>query len=141
MPAPSQQRSIHTELLFNLVFLASAAMMVVGVSTLMLSRLDPDRAFAAMLVLWAGGTAVFSGFGAYLVRHAVLDPLGRLRSLADRAAAGQPAGSAEPLGTREFDELSDRMQEMAEQLLQAHPSEGWRFDQDDSWVAQAGRGA
>ena len=141
MPAPSQQRSIHTELLFNLVFLASAAMMVVGVTTLMLSRLDPDRAFAAMLVLWAGGTAVFSGFGAYLVRHAVLDPLGRLRSLADQATTGRPAGTTESLGTREFEELSHRMQQMAEQLQQAQPSEGWRLDRDDSWAAQAGRGA
>jgi len=141
MPAPSHQRSIHTELLFNLVFLASAAMLVVGVTTLTLSRLDPDRALPAMLVLWAGGTAVFLGFGAYLVRHAVLEPLGRLRSLADQATAGRPAESVRPLGTCEFDELSHRMQEMAEQLLQAQPSEGWSSDQEDSWAAQAGRGA
>ena len=141
MPARNRHRSIHTELLFNLAFLASAGMLVVGLTALTLSRFDPDRALPALLVLWGAATAVFLGFGAYLVRHTVLEPLGRLQAVADSAANGEATRHAEAFGTREFDDLGQRMQHLAEQLLEGPPREGWETENEGSWAAQAGRGA
>ncbi len=133
-------RSIHTELLFNLVFLASAAILIVGVAALVLSRLDGPRAFPAMIVLWVGSTVVFLGFGAYLVRRAVLEPLNRLNGLAEEIAAGHATGTRLPLGTREFDQLGLRMQEMAEQLLEARGQNAASLEDGASWAGYAGRG-
>ncbi|NNG15844.1 MAG: HAMP domain-containing protein [Gemmatimonadales bacterium] len=133
-------RSIHTELLFNLVFLASAAILIVGVTTLVISRVDSSRAFPAMVVLWVGSTAVFLGFGAYLVRRAVLDPLNRLHGLAEQMAAGSATAPCPPFGTREFDQLGLRMQEMAEQLLEAGGQNAASLEEGASWAGHAGRG-
>ena len=140
MPMRNHPRSIHTELLFNLVFLASAAILSVGVTTLVLSRLDGPRAFPAMIVLWVGSTAVFLGFGAYLVRRAVLEPLNRLHGLAEEMAAGRATEACLPLGTREFDQLGLQMQEMAEQLLEAGDQNAARLEEDASWAGYPGRG-
>ena len=134
MSTRSHPRSIHTELLFNLVFLASAAILVVGVTTLVLSRLDSPRTFPAMIALWVGSTAVFLGFGAYLVRRAVLEPLSRLRGLAEDMAAGRATRARPALGTREFDQLGVRMQEMAEQLLESGGQNEASLEEGASWA-------
>jgi hypothetical protein len=126
--------------LFNLVFLASAAILLVGVTTLVISRLDGPRAFPAMIVLWVGTTAVFLGFGAYLVRRAVLEPLDRLHGLAEEMVAGRATEVRLPLGTREFDQLGLRMQEMAEQLLEAGTQNAASLEGGASWADYAGRG-
>lgn len=140
MPRPNHPRSIHTELLYNLVFLASAAILIVGVTTLVMSRIDAPRAFPAMIVLWVGTTAVFLGFGAYLVRRAVLEPLNQLHGLADEMTARRAPEVRPPLGTREFDQLGLRMQEMAEQLLEAGSQNAASLDEGASLAGYAGRG-
>jgi nitrate/nitrite-specific signal transduction histidine kinase len=140
MPRHNQRRSVHTELLFNLVFLASAAILLVGLMTLVISRLDGPRAFPAMIVLWVSTTAVFLGFGAYLVRRAVLEPLNRLHGLAEDLKAGRATEVRLPLGTREFDQLGLRMQEMAEQLLEAGSQNAASLDGGASWAGYAGQG-
>lgn len=139
MPRRNCARSVHTELLFNLVFLASAAILLVGVATLVLSQLDGPRAFPAMIALWVGSTAVLLAFGAYLVRRAVLEPISRLRGLAEDMAAGRLHETRLPPGTREFDQLGRRMQEMAEQLLEAGDQSAARREEGASWVGNADR--
>ena len=140
MPRHDHPRSIHTELLYNLVFLASAAILIVGVTTLVMSRIDGPRAFPAMIVLWVSTTAVLLGFGTYLVRRAVLEPLTRLHGLADEMTARRAPEGRLPLGTREFDQLGLRMQEMAEQLLEAGSQNAASLDDGASWAGYAGRG-
>ena len=50
-------RSLRTELLFNLAFLTSAAVILASLTTLLVATLDPDAAVWALGILWAASTA------------------------------------------------------------------------------------
>jgi two-component system, NtrC family, sensor kinase len=110
-------RSLRTELLFNLAFLTSAAVILAGMTTLLVATLDPDAAVWALGILWAASTALFVLFGRHLVHRLVLRPLAELSNEADRLATGQLTGPPAGFETRELAHLSDRFQSMAEQLL------------------------
>src|SRR5438034_6918486 len=66
--------SLRTELLFNLAFLAAAALLL-GVGTVLLvAALAPDRALPFILTTVALDVVVFIFFGRYLVSRLVLRP-------------------------------------------------------------------
>ena len=115
---PSPRRSLRTELLVNLGFVTSAAVILVGLNTVLLLGGSLDEAWQPMVVLWLTSTTVFVLFGWYLVHRVVLGPLDRLSG----EAASRPGEiPAQPPAheTRELGQLADRYRAMAEELLDA----------------------
>ena len=110
-------RSLRTELLFNLAFLTSAAVVLAGLTTLLVASLDPDAAVWALGILWASSTLLFVLFGRHLVQRLVLSPLRDLSAEADRLAGGELSVPPRTFETRELAHLADRFHSMAEQLL------------------------
>jgi signal transduction histidine kinase len=109
-------RSLRTELLVSLGFVTSAAVLLVGLTTLVLLGGNLREALWPLIGLWAGNTVVFVLFGVYLVRRLVIRPIEVLTAEADvLAAGGQPPGTA--YETRELSDLSARYREMADELL------------------------
>ena len=112
-------RSLRTELLVNLGFVTSAAVLLVGLTTVLLLGGDVREAVWPLVGLWVGNTVVFVLFGAYVVQRLVARPLQVLVAEADvLAEGGQPAPAA--YETRELAELSARYRAMAEELLDVH---------------------
>jgi signal transduction histidine kinase len=110
---------LRTELLVSLGFVTSAAVIVVGVTTVVLYGGDVRETLWPLVVLWLGSTAVFVLFGAYLVHRAVVRPLTVLAAEADDLAAGTVPGAGPVYETAELDRLSARYRAMAEDLLDA----------------------
>jgi hypothetical protein len=116
MPGPP--RSLRTELLVNLGFVTSAAVILVGLTTVVLAGGDLDATLRPLVVLWVASTVVFVLFGAYVVRRLVIAPLQRLSAEADLLAAGGLEASP-GYQSRELVHLSNRYRAMAESLLDA----------------------
>jgi two-component system NtrC family sensor kinase len=110
-------RSLRTELLFNLAFLTSAAVVLASLTTLLVASLDPDAAVWTLWILWAASTVLFVLFGRHLVQRLVLRPLSELSAEADRLASGDISSPPQSFETRELAHLADRFHSMAEQLL------------------------
>ena len=116
---PSPRRSLGTELLVSLGFVTSAAVLLVGLTTVVLVGGDVHELAWPLLGLWIGNTVVFVLFGGYVVHRLVLRPLRQLTAEADTlAAGGQPADAA--YETRELADLSGRYRAMADELLDVH---------------------
>ena len=113
------RRSLRTELLVSLGFVTSAAVLLVGLTTVLLLGGDVREAFWPLIGLWVGNTVVFVLFGAYVVHRLVVRPLHVLAAEADLLAAG---GRPETAGyeTSELDDLSAHYRAMAEELLDVH---------------------
>lgn len=116
-PPGGPLRSLRTELLFNLAFLTSAAVVLASLTTLLVATLDPDAAVWTLWILWAASTLLFVLFGRHLVQRLVLRPLSELSAEADRLANGELSAPARPFETRELAHLAERFHSMAEQLL------------------------
>ncbi|HLS47114.1 MAG TPA: HAMP domain-containing sensor histidine kinase [Gemmatimonadales bacterium] len=118
-PAP---RPLSDQLLVQLVFLASAAVLLVGLITLLLAGADPGTLIVPLGAFWLGSTLVFVLFGIHVTRRHVLVPLETLAAEAEALAAADP-GTALPAPrtyeSREFLHLADRYRAMAEGLLDA----------------------
>ncbi|HEU5048773.1 MAG TPA: HAMP domain-containing sensor histidine kinase [Gemmatimonadales bacterium] len=115
-------RSLRDQLLVQLVFLASAAVLMVGLITLILTGADPGTILVPLGAFWLGSTVVFVLFGIHVVRRDVLVPLETLASEAETlATADRAAALPEPerYESREFLHLADRYRAMAEGLLDA----------------------
>jgi signal transduction histidine kinase len=113
------RRSLRTELLVSLGFVTSAAVLLVGLTTVLLLGGDVHEAAWPLVALWVGSTAVFALFAAYVVHRLVIRPLRILAAEAEVLAAGsQP----QPVvyETREFAALAARYRAMAEELLDVH---------------------
>jgi len=115
---PEPRRSLRTELLVNLGFVTSSAVILVGLTTVILAGGEFDSTLRPLLILWLASTVIFVLFGAYVVRRLVLAPLQRLSAEADLLAAG---GQAMQTGfeSRELAHLSNRYRAMAESLIDA----------------------
>ena len=113
-----RRRSLPTELLVNLGFVTSAAVILVGLTTAILAGDDLDVTLRPLLALWVGSTVVFVLFGAYVVRRVVVTPLQRLSAEADTLAGGR-LDERTDYETVEFTHLSRRYRAMAESLLDA----------------------
>lgn len=110
--------SLYTQLLAELGFLASAAILIVTLSTLLLVMLDPGRSTWAFLALWAGSSLVFLAFLAFRLRRLVVQPLDRLGEHTERLAAGDET-PVPPFETVELEQLRDRFTHMTAELLDA----------------------
>jgi signal transduction histidine kinase len=114
-----QRRSLRTELLVSLGFVTSSAVILVGLTTVLLNGGDVRQTLWPLVSLWVGSTAVFVLFGAYLVHRSVVRPLGVLAAEADRLAVGALPSPPPVYETAELDQLSARYRAMAEDLLDA----------------------
>jgi signal transduction histidine kinase len=114
-----RRRSLRTELLVNLGFVTSAAVILVGLNTVLLLGGDLREAWWPLVVLWLGSTLVFVLFGGYLVHRLVVRPLRQLAAEADTLARGTVPADPPGYETRELGELADRYRAMAEELLDA----------------------
>jgi hypothetical protein len=115
----SRQRiSLGTALLLELGFVTSAAVAMVGLTTLLITGSGWRETLEALLALWLGSTLVFVLFGAYAVHRLVVGPLGRLTAEADALAVGEFPAHA-PQETAELELLAARYRAMAENLLDA----------------------
>jgi two-component system NtrC family sensor kinase len=110
-------RSLRTELLVSLGFVTSAAVILVGLTTLVLTGGDLRETIRPLAALWLGSTAVFVLFGVYVVHRLVIRPLQRLTLEADALAAGKLSASQAGYGSVELDRLAERYRAMAEDLL------------------------
>lgn len=110
--------SLYTQLLAELGFLASAAILIVTLSTLLLVMLDPSGSTWAFLALWAGSSLVFLAFLAVRLRRLVVRPLDLLGEHTERLAAGDET-PVPPFETIELEELRDRFTNMTAELLDA----------------------
>jgi two-component system, NtrC family, sensor kinase len=109
--------SLRTELLVNLGSVTSAAVILVGVNTVLLLGGDLREAWWPLAILWASSTLVFVCFGWYLVHRLVIRPLRQLAAEADTLAGGRFPPESARYETRELDELARGYRGMAEELL------------------------
>jgi two-component system NtrC family sensor kinase len=116
---PSPRRSLRTELLVSLGLVTSAAVLLVGLTTLVLVGGNVQELFWPLMGLWIGNTVVFVLFGGYVVHRLVVRPLQQLAADADTLAAGGHPADAE-YETRELADLSGRYRAMADELLDVH---------------------
>jgi len=112
--------TLRVRLLFELGFVTSSAVLVVGTATVLVSGADPVEIARPLILLWLGTTAVFVIFGWYLVHRLVLQPLRQLAAEADSLAASGLAGPAPTYETAELTELAERYRAMAESLFDLH---------------------
>src|SRR5438445_4673052 len=111
--------SLRTELLFNLAFLAAAALLL-GVGTILVaSTFAPERAFPLVLTIVALDVGIFIVFGHYVVTRHVLRPVERLMGVADAVASGDLGARAPEAETRDFATLAERLNRMTDHLLDA----------------------
>src|SRR3989441_5284623 len=115
--------SLRTELLFNLAFLASAALLLGVGSLLAVQALAPDltpgQAVLLILVVVALDVGIFIVFGGYLVARHVLRPVSRLMAVADAVADGDLAARAPHAETRDFAVPAERLNRMTDHPLHA----------------------
>ena len=112
------RRSLRTELLVSLGFVTSAAVLLVGLTTMLLLGGDVREAFWPLVGL-CGSAAPRSSccFGAYVVHRLVIRPLQVLAAEADVLAGGELPAESPSYETRELGALSARYRGMAEELL------------------------
>ena len=112
--------SLRTELLFNLAFLAAAAL-VLAVASAFLAPLfgksDVGYLFLAGLVV--ADVGIFIAFGRYLVSRLVTGPMETLVEATQAVAAGELSRRAPGAATRELDRLAESVNRMTERLLDA----------------------
>ncbi|MCU0620591.1 MAG: HAMP domain-containing histidine kinase [Gemmatimonadales bacterium] len=114
-------RSLRAQLLMQLGFLASSAVLVTGFATWLVARYGDDASFErALLALWLASTTLFLLIGTYLIQRLVLRPVARLAAEADALAAGDFARVETPYETDEFSHLAGRYRHMAASLLDTH---------------------
>src|SRR2546428_4719662 len=122
MPA---KPSLRTELLFNLAFLAAAALLLGVVTVLLVSAVAPERAVLLILTIVAADVAIFIVFGRYVVTRHVLRPVARLVAPADAVPAGGLAAPAPAAETSDLPTLAERLNRMSDHLL-GTPGQLWR---------------
>jgi two-component system NtrC family sensor kinase len=113
------RRPLRAELLFNLAFLTSAAIILVSLTTLLLGFEDVSSTFWALTVLWLSTTVIFVLFGLHLIGRLVLKPLRQLGDLVDRLATGTFPDDVPTFESEEFEHLGERFRRMTEQLVDA----------------------
>jgi signal transduction histidine kinase len=112
-------------LVAELVLVASAAVVLVGIITALVAGADLGALALPLAAFWAGSTLVLLVFGLHLLRRQVLRPLDQLAAeadaLADAGRGTRDAGSrqAPEYETAEFAALAERFRAMAEGLLSA----------------------
>ena len=118
----STRRSLRSQLVAELVLVASAAVVLVGIITALVAGANLSALVLPLAGFWAGSTLVLLVFGLHLLRRQVLRPLDQLAAEADALSAQRSTLSAQrtaPYETAEFAALAERFRAMAEGLLSA----------------------
>lgn len=116
--SPGRRRgSLRAELLFNLSFLAAAALLMALWTATVLRISGPGSTWVLVLLL-AVDVALFVGLGRYLIDRLVVRPLRATVATAEAIAAGEYSRRAPEGETREIDALSHALNRMTEQLLE-----------------------
>jgi two-component system, NtrC family, sensor kinase len=111
--------SLRTELLGNLAFLATAALMLAVASVMIFTGLSESAHAAVWLtVLIVADVIIFVLFGGYLVSRLVMRPLGEVVAAAEAIADGDLARRAPAAGSRELDRLATSLNRMTTRLLE-----------------------
>ena len=110
-------QSLRTELLFQLGFLASSAVLLTGLATALIARFGIEESIGALVVLWVGSSVVFVLFVHYLVRRRLLRPLETLAAEVTALESGALPSASPAYENEEFAILSDRYRRMATSLL------------------------
>jgi signal transduction histidine kinase len=116
VPHVRRRIPLRTALLLELGFVTSAAVVMVGLTTILITGSDLRETVGSLLALWLGSTLVFVLFGGYAVHRLVVGPLRRLTAEADALAVGK-FPPHEPHETAELELLAARYRAMAENLL------------------------
>ena len=119
MSGTGPRRTLRAQLLGDLSFVTSAAVLIVGLATALVSGGDLHGALVPLLLLWLGSTGVFVLFALHAVRRQVLDPLVALGDEADALAEQGPAAPAGRYESAEFQRIAAQYREMAASLLDA----------------------
>ena len=115
--SPGRRRgSLRAELLFNLSFLAVAALLL-AFWTATLSRLAGPGSTWVLLVLLGVDVLVFVLLGRYLIDRLVVRPLSGAVAAAEAIAAGEYGRRAPEGETREIAALNGALNRMTDQLL------------------------
>jgi len=121
--AATRKPSLRAELLFNLAFLAGAALLL-GVGTVLVvgavaPGLSPGRFLAIVIAIVVADLLVFILFGRYIVSRHILRPVAGLVEAADLVAAGRLDARAPGGETEDFQILAERLNRMTDHLLDA----------------------
>jgi signal transduction histidine kinase len=111
------RRSLRSQLVAELVLVASAAVVLVGIITALVAGANVAALALPLTALWAGSTAVLLVFGLHLLRRQVLRPLDALADEANSLVDEPPSRRAAEYETREFQALAERFRAMAGGLL------------------------
>ncbi|HEV2734057.1 MAG TPA: ATP-binding protein [Longimicrobiaceae bacterium] len=118
--SPGKSRgSLRAEILFNLSFLAFAAVVLAlwTASVLDVPAMRGGRALGAILLLAAADVAVFAVMGSYLLRRLVVSPLSEAAAAATAIADGDYQRRVPEGGTREMDALATALNRLTDQML------------------------
>lgn len=115
--SPGRRRgSLRAELLFNLSFLAVAALLM-AFWTVTLLRVSGPHPTWVLLVLLVADVSVFVGLGRYLIDRLVVRPLRTAVATAEAIAVGEYSRRAPEGETREIAALNQALNRMTDQLL------------------------
>ncbi len=110
--------SLRTELLATFAILAVAALMFAVASVVLLyDAADPARGALYICLLIAADVLVVVAFGAYKLRHVVLQPLSAAAATAEEIADGDLQVRLPDQGSRELQQLAVSVNRMTERLL------------------------
>lgn len=118
--SPGKSRgSLRAEVLFNLAFLAFAAVVLAlwTASVLDVPAMGARRAMGAILLLAAADVAVFALLGSYLLGRLVVRPLSEAADAATAIADGDYQRRVPEGGTREMDALAAALNRLTDQML------------------------
>jgi len=120
--SPGRRRgSLRAELLFNLSFLAVAALLMALWTATVLRISGPAPGWMLLLLLGID-VAVFVGLGRYLIDRLVVRPLRTAVATAEAIADGEYSRRAPEGDTREIAALNQALNAMTDQLLE---NQGW----------------
>jgi hypothetical protein len=86
------RRSLRSQLVAELVLVASAAVVLVGVITALVAGANLSALILPLAAFWAGSTLVLLVFGLHLLRRQVLRPLEQLAEEADALVVERSRG-------------------------------------------------
>ncbi len=118
--SPGKSRgSLRAEVLFNLAFLAFAAVVLAlwTASVLDVAAMGARGALGAILLLAAADVAVFALLGSYLLGRLVVRPLSEAADAATAIADGDYQRRVPGGGTREMDALAAALNRLTDQML------------------------
>jgi two-component system, NtrC family, sensor kinase len=110
---------------FAIVFAGALFVAMAGV-VLVVPGLPPGPAAAYVLTLLVADVAIFSWFGALLVRRRLLAPIAAMVDDVEAISAGELGTRLPPAETRELARLSAAVNQMAEKLIE----ERWRLTEN-----------